>query len=122
MKYDHFYSVTQQASKISLTDSKSGSHSNETFAMFTYLWTNKSMTWEEASDMCGVLGMYLPSMTNEDEFHIIQDMLAGRGYSLTESTTEYSILTPCRLESTLCVIYLSLQTRVSISELTCFKM
>ena len=92
--------------------------STPTFGVYSYLWTQDKFTWNQAYTSCMQLGSHLASISSDQEFNIVKDLLAGRGYTLPDTDShvgehvEYSILTPCRLESRLCMIYLGLRSNV----------
>ena len=70
-------------------------------ASYTYLWTRRNLSWASANATCSHLGMHLVSITNEDELNLVREFLIDETF-----------LTPCRLETTLCVIFIGLQVKV----------
>ena len=70
-------------------------------ASYTYLWTLRNLSWNAANDTCSDLGMHLVSITSEDELDLVREFLIDE-----------TLLTPCRLETPLCVIYIGLQVKV----------
>ena len=72
-------------------------------ASYTYVWTLRNLTWTSANAICSDLGMQLLSIASEDELELITTFLIGDG-----------LLTPCRLETPLCAIFIGLQVQVSI--------
>ena len=78
------------------------------FATYHFLWTKEEYTWLDAESLCAGLGMHLVSITSDSEQLIVTDMLAGAGFYGGLG----SLLTPCRLETPLCIIYIGLQVEV----------
>ena len=72
-------------------------------ASYTYVWTLRNLTWTSANAICSDLGMQLLSIASEDELELITTFLIGDG-----------LLTPCRLETPLCAIFIGLQVQVRI--------
>ena len=89
------------------------SPSLESFASYHFIWTQQEYTWYEAEDMCVKLGMHLASLTSETEYHVVQNLLSGDGYRLNDTKDGHGLLTPCRLETALCMIFIGLQYKVS---------
>lgn len=81
------------------------------FASYVFLWISRELTWYEAEDMCQQMGMHQASISTSEEFQLVTGLLAGEGYT-TEASVEQNILTPCRLVSPLCVVYIGLQVQV----------
>lgn len=52
--------------------------------------------------------MYLASVTTEDELNIVKGLLWGEGYQRNMTSNEEWIVTPCRMESDVCFIYIGL--------------
>ena len=85
------------------------------FAQYTLFWTKKKYTWTEAEELCIGRGMQIASISSEDEFMIVTDMLYGKGYkSVEDMSAEHWILTPCRLTITICIAYVGLKLEVRI--------
>ena len=82
------------------------------FASYTYLWVLKNLTWIEANATCSNLSMDLPSISSDDELELISHFLLGEAHLPEEKENVMPILTPCRLESPICVIFLGLWTQV----------
>lgn len=74
------------------------------FAAHHFLWRPGEYSWNEAHSMCGDIGMNLASITSTYEYNIVRGLLMGQG------TTKYEhwLLTPCRLETTVCLVFLGL--------------
>ena len=87
------------------------------FAQYTHFWTKKKYTWTEAENLCIDCGMQIASISSEDEFMIVTDMLYGKGYlSVSDLSAEHWILTPCRLNMTICIAYVGLKLEVRINQ------
>ena len=85
------------------------------FAQYTLFWTKKKYTWKTAEGFCMDRGMQIASISSEDEFMIVTDMLYGKGYlSMADMSAEHWILTPCRLTVTICIAYVGLKLEVRI--------
>lgn len=63
--------------------------------------------------VCMQLGMHLASISSKDEYRLVTGMLSGDGYG-TESYSETTILTPCKVEASLCMLYIGMQVKVII--------
>lgn len=82
-----------------------------TFAESVLYWTSQEYTWYEAENVCKQTGdMHLASITNEEEYILVQGILAGDKSAIELNATR--ILTPCRFGSSLCAIYIGLQVHV----------
>lgn len=83
---------------------------HDIFVQYNLLWTTESYTWQQAEDLCQSAGMHLASISSELEYDIVSGLLAGAGYRKAElDSSEMLINTPCRIESTLCMVYIGLQ-------------
>ena len=78
------------------------------FVTYHFLWTKEEYTWLDAESLCAGLGMHLVSITSHSEHVIVTDLLSGAGYGSHRG----ALLTPCRTESPLCIIFIGLQVKV----------
>ena len=80
-------------------------------------WTKKKYTWTEAEEFCIGRWMQIASISSEDEFMIVTDMLYGKSYlSVADMSAEHWILTPCRLNITICIAFIGLKLEVRINQ------
>lgn len=103
------YSVHKPVHNILTLDRSS---SSSIFAQYVFLWTTNSYNWYEAESVCTDMGMQLASISSEEEYQLVTGMLWGEDYK-TESLREQRILTPCKLEYYLCVIYIGMLVKVT---------
>ena len=80
------------------------------FAKYYYLWTSKQYTWQGSEDLCQSAGMHLASITSETEYSIVRGMLYGE-VRTNGPFQQTPILTPCRIESALCMVYIGLHKK-----------
>lgn len=79
------------------------------FAQYIMLWTSNDYTWYEANTICTDLGMNLPSITSEQEYELVRRMLSGENY---QASPFFKTVTPCKVNSPLCVIHIGMQVKV----------
>ena len=83
------------------------------FVGYHFIWTQQEYTWLEVENICARLGMHLASMTSETEYQIVRNLLSGDGYKLNNTKDGHGLLTPCRLETVLCLVYIGLKYEVN---------
>lgn len=83
-----------------------------TYAQYVFLWTFSKYTWYEAEHSCAQLGMHLASISSKEEYELVTGMLSGHGYG-TINSKETTILTPCRTDLFICLIYIGMQLKVT---------
>lgn len=80
---------------------------------YSFVWRDGQYTWMEAESVCEKMGMVLASISSNDEFSIVTDLLSGEGNPLwLLKSVEHPIFTPCRLEASICTVYIGLQLQV----------
>ena len=92
---------------------KGANYMNEfPFATYHYIWTYERYTWHEAENICAEQNMHLTSITSETEYQLIVDLLSGNNSLRYQRAANGRLLTLCRIEAALCVVYIGLQQKV----------
>lgn len=80
----------------------------DVFADYHFFWGPMHQSWTEAANMCETRQLHLASISTEEEYNIVKGLLWGQGYRTGQTVSEDWILTPCRMESDVCFIYIGL--------------
>lgn len=79
------------------------------FVHYHYIWNTPRLSWTDSENTCQKAGMHLASITSEDEYDIVKGLLQGQGYTKKSGLKEDWIATPCKVESSICLVHLGLQ-------------
>ena len=65
------------------------------------------LSWDDADQVCRDLGGHLPSVTGEEDRHLLETLILGGDYTSDQTDNIYH--TPCRHWGPLCGVYLGLR-------------
>lgn len=113
IRFDTYFTPAMHGHAHPLVGIKHDNH--DLVAHLYYLWTQQPHTWNEAESNCRAQGMHLVSLASETEYLILLDLLLGESPSKSDGF-DISILTPCKLETSLCAIYIGMQIKVRVRQ------
>lgn len=108
----HFRTLSTQAVHRYAHRLIGGRHKDHNLvAHLVFVWTQQPHTWNEAKSICKAQDMHLVSLASEAEYLLVLDLLLGEAPS-TPDGADIPILTPCKLETPLCAIYIGVEMKV----------